>query len=342
MNAEFPNSTHGKLGCSGCHGGNPAAADKEKAHASRVPNPSDAMEKQCGSCHAEVVKLYKTSLHFTTRGYDTVMKAKSGPKWPEVHPIVQQACHTCHASCGDCHVRWPKPAGGGLLQGHRFVKNPPVGSTCNGCHSGRVSAEYFGWNPDQPADVHWGKSKMDCMACHQVKDLHGDGTAYPYRLDRASQPRCVNCHPQAAPGKSLLLVHNVHGEKLDCHVCHSVKYTNCYGCHLGKGAQPEPDFRIGLNLRKDRPYVYNLVRHVPTTREMLNSKVADALPNYDDFPTWLAAFPHNIQRVTPQNKTCDGCHGNAGVFLLKENIDPRYPKANLKVAVPRVPPKQSK
>ena len=86
--------------------------------------------------------------------------------------------------------------------------------------------------------------------------------------------------------------------------------------------------------------MYTLVRHAPTTREMLASKVADALPNYDDFPTWLPTFPHNIQRVTPQNKTCNACHGNADLFLLKGRLDPRYPKANAKVAVPRIPPKR--
>lgn len=69
------------------------------------------MEKRCGDCHADVVRAYRTSLHFTTRGYDTVMRAKSGSKWPEVEPIVRQACHRCHASCGDCHVRWPAAAG---------------------------------------------------------------------------------------------------------------------------------------------------------------------------------------------------------------------------------------
>lgn len=298
------------------------------------------MEEKCGVCHKAVVDAYKASLHFTTRGFETVMTARSGPQWHKVRPVVQESCHRCHASCGDCHVRWPTQAGGGLLRGHLFVKKPPVESTCNGCHSGRVSAEYFGWHADQPADVHWTKAKMDCMSCHEIKDLHGDGSTDSYRLDRTSRPRCLSCHPQAAPGKSALAAHNVHGEKLECHVCHSVKYANCYGCHLGKGARSELDFRIGLNQRKDRSYLYNLVRHAPTTREMLASKVADALPNYDDYPTWLATFPHNIQRVTPQNRTCNNCHGNAEIFLLEDKLDPRYPKANAKVAVPRVPPRR--
>ncbi len=146
--------------------------------------------------------------------------------------------------------------------------------------------------------------------------------------------------PQAAPGASAREAHNVHGDKLSCHVCHAVPYVNCYGCHLGKGARSELDFRIGLSLRKDRPAVYTLVRHAPTTREMLASKVADALPNYDASPTWLPTFPHNIQRATPQNRTCNDCHGNAELFLRKETLDPRYPRANAAVAVPRVPPKR--
>ncbi|MBI4561150.1 MAG: hypothetical protein HY724_03820, partial [Candidatus Rokubacteria bacterium] len=82
MKPEFLKSTHAQPGCSGCHAGNPNATDKEKAHDKRVRTPSDAMEKQCGGCHADVVKAYQTSLHFTTRGYDTVMRAKSGARWP--------------------------------------------------------------------------------------------------------------------------------------------------------------------------------------------------------------------------------------------------------------------
>jgi thiosulfate/3-mercaptopyruvate sulfurtransferase len=340
VKGEFLKSTHGTAGCASCHGGDPAATTKERAHAGRSKSPSDAMDTQCAGCHAEVVRTYKTSLHFTTAGYDTVMQAKSGAKWPEVAPVVRQACHKCHASCGDCHVRWPAAAGGGLLDGHAFVKKPPVESTCNGCHSGRVSAEFFGWT-GEPADVHFTRGKMQCSSCHELPDLHGDGTAYRYRLDRVSQPRCLGCHPDAASGKSTIEAHKVHGDAVECHVCHSVRYVNCYGCHVGKGAQSETDFRIGRNLRTDRPYRYNLVRHSPTTREMLASRVADALPHYDDAgPTWLPTFPHNIQRKTPQNASCNGCHGNAALFLRKDALDPRYPRANAAVAVSRIPPKR--
>ncbi len=338
---EFLKSTHAKPGCGGCHGGDPSAARKEKAHEGLIRKPSDAMEKNCGACHEEVVKTYRTALHFTTQGFSTAMEAKSGPRWPEVKPIVQESCYSCHASCGDCHVRWPSPAGGGLLKGHLFLKRPPAESTCNGCHSGRVSPEYFGWTPPgEPPDVHWAKAKMDCMACHGLKDLHGDGRPYRHRLERTSRPSCLKCHPQAAPDGSALEAHRVHGGKLECHVCHSVNYINCYDCHLGEGGRTELDFRIGLNQREDRPYLYNLVRHTGASRHMLAGRLKDALPNYDLYPTWLPTFPHNIQRLTPQARSCNGCHGNENLFLLKERLDPWDPKANAKFAVPRVPPKR--
>jgi thiosulfate/3-mercaptopyruvate sulfurtransferase len=340
VKAEFLKSTHGQQPCAACHGGEATATTMEQAHTKRTRTPSDKLEQQCGTCHEDIVKVYKTSLHFTTKGDETLLRLRSGGKWPQVEPVYQQACHSCHASCGDCHVRWPQPAGGGLLNGHLFVKKPPTESTCNGCHSGRVSADYFGWNAGQPADVHSTKAKLDCTGCHAVQDLHGDGNPYQHRLERGSQPSCLTCHPQAAPGKSSLEAHNVHGDKLECHVCHSVKYTNCFGCHVGKGSRSELDFKIGRSLRGDKPYSTVLLRHAPTTREMMQAQVPDAMPNYDAIPTWKPTYPHNIQRVTPQNKTCNNCHGNSDLFLLRDKLDPRYPKANENVAFPAPPAKR--
>ncbi|MHB8767315.1 MAG: hypothetical protein ACYDA8_23660, partial [Deferrisomatales bacterium] len=57
--------------------------------------------------------------------------------------VFSKACNSCHASCGDCHLRSPAIGGvsAGLLQSHRFVRRDE-GKTCALCHGGRVYPEF--------------------------------------------------------------------------------------------------------------------------------------------------------------------------------------------------------
>jgi thiosulfate/3-mercaptopyruvate sulfurtransferase len=180
---------------------------------------------------------------------------------------------------------------------------------------------------------------MECFECHVIAEFHGDGNPYPTRFERKTKPSCLHCHPNAAPGKSKLLSHNVHGDKLSCYVCHSQSYKNCYGCHVGKGSNSENEFKIGKDIQSEGKFA--TLRHVPTTKTMLKAHVLDAQPNYDALPTWTKAAPHNIRRITKQNRSCNHCHGNKEIFILKGSLDPRYPKANAKVAVEKPPERRS-
>ena len=38
----------------------------------------------------------KTSLHFTVRGDETLMKLRAAHRWPALQPAFQQACASCH------------------------------------------------------------------------------------------------------------------------------------------------------------------------------------------------------------------------------------------------------
>jgi thiosulfate/3-mercaptopyruvate sulfurtransferase len=335
---DFLKTTHGKLGCVHCHGGNKKAVEKEMAHKGKRSASAEA-GRLCAPCHGKIVETYKTSLHATFRGAYTVMSQRAGEKWPSVKPVIDKACFKCHASCGGCHVYREGPGGGGLFGGHKFFKRPPIDQSCDGCHGGRIGMEYFGRMEGNEPDVHWEKHKMQCMECHGIAEFHGDGKTYPTRFERETKPSCLKCHPDAAPGKSKLLSHNVHGDKLSCYVCHSQSYINCYGCHVGKGSSSEVEFKIGKDIQSEGKFT--TLRHVPTTRTMLKAQVPDAQPNYDALPTWTKAFPHNIRRVTKQNQSCNNCHGNKDIFLLKGSLDPRYPKANTKVAIEKPPERRS-
>ncbi len=311
--------------------------DTKAAHAGLVARPSDHPEKACGACHSEITSKFTKSLHFTTRGFENGLKALTGTvHWTAAKKTYQRSCQSCHATCGDCHVSKPpySPAPpavlGGLLDGHTFVRTPPMEQTCSGCHSGRVAAEFTGAYEGFPADVHFSKAKMACTSCHGAAQMHGDGSTPPNRRAVRNGPACLDCHPTAASGKSSLQAHNIHGGKLECAVCHGGISKSCDGCHAGAGATSYPALKIGRNTRPEIPYVYTLLRHVPTTLDMIDRPVGlpNTLMNFDRIPTWKPATPHSIQRVTARSKTCDACHNNPNLFLRLQDLNPRDSQAN--------------
>jgi hypothetical protein len=98
-------------------------------------------------------------------------------------------------------------------------------------------------------------------------------------------------------------------------------------------------FLIGRNPRqgRDRPYDYVPVRHVPVDAESFAYYGDDLLSNFEALPTWVYATPHNIQRETPQNASCDACHGNPDIFLTADKVKPEELAANQSVIVGEPP-----
>jgi thiosulfate/3-mercaptopyruvate sulfurtransferase len=96
------------------------------------------------------------------------------------------------------------------------------------------------------------------------------------------------------------------------------------------------EFKIGLSplQSEKRPEKFVTVRHVPVDQGTFKFYVENGLSNFDTLPTWKLATPHNIRRQTPQNKSCNACHGNEHLFLLKDDVKPQYLKANERVIVP--------
>ncbi len=195
---------------------------------------------------------------------------------------------------------------------------------------------------------------MNCVKCHEGADLHGTPdaeAAADHRLSGAEEPKCVDCHPTTAPGGDSNPMHQAHGEKLSCQVCHSVTYTSCDNCHVAisdKSGNPffETDatyqtFLIGRNpIQSDeRPYAFVPVRHIPAAPDSYSFYGENLLPNFDSLPTWAYATPHNIQRNTPQNASCESCHSEtANIFLTVDKVKPEELTANASVIVDGPPP----
>jgi len=350
VNPTFLKTKHGEIACEACHRGDPKAPNRQTAHRGILRDPTfpDA-EKVCGECHADIVSTAKNSLHYTLAPFEKVIKIRANKKDKGVLEKVCRAkekhCSACHASCGQCHVSRPDYVEGGFLAGHLFQKKPSMDTTCAGCHSGRVHSEFTGANDEYPADVHYAKADMTCMDCHTGKEMHADATNVDTRFDLPERPRCKKCHPDTIFEKPGTNPHTIHGDKVACQVCHAVANKHCFNCHVGtdkegvacsKSGETRMLFKIGLNPKKtkDRPYIYVVLRHPPADPGLFAFYVKDGLSDFDKLPTWKFDTPHNIQRMTPQNKTCNNCHGNASLFLQEKDVTDWEQKANAGVIVP--------
>lgn len=351
----FSQTTHGQESCTDCHSG-VQSPDKEVAHEGMVSDPSAEPDKYCGECHQDQVATFSFALHSTQGGYWTAINTRSVP---EDHPALEEMfdnhCATCHTTCGECHVSQPANVGGGLFSGHVFEQTPPMTRSCTACHGSRVGNEFLGKNEGLPGDVHFREARMNCVKCHEGSELHGTATdmesADINRYAGMENPKCVDCHPEAAPGGDSNPMHQAHGDNLSCQVCHSITYTSCDNCHVAVSeTSGNPyfstdatytTFLIGRNPNptEDRPYKYVPVRHVPVTTTSYDYYGDNLLPNFDDLPTWVYATPHNIQKNTPQNESCQSCHGSDGsLFLTADKVAENELTANRSVIVNVVPP----
>lgn len=350
VSADFKKTTHGRFTCVQCHGGT-QSPDKETAHTGLIANPSAEGSGRCDMCHKDITAEYPNSLHASLAGYAVAMQARSVP---ENHPALEQAynnhCAKCHTSCGDCHITQPQNVGGGLLEGHNFVKTPPMTRTCTACHGTRVGNEYLGKNEGIPGDVHFRQGRMNCVSCHEGAALHTTPEdARGNRYWGEQTPACEDCHQQVGASGDTIPQHVLHKDKLQCQVCHSVQYTSCDGCHVAISDKTKLPFYktegtyltffIGKNAtdNPNRPYEYVVVRHVPVAPTSYQYYGENLLPNFNLRPTWMYTTPHNIQRKTPQNSSCNSCHGNSDLFLTADKVKPEELEANRRVIVEDIP-----
>ena len=344
VSKDFLSTTHGEIACESCHGGNPASKDKAAAHAGMDPHPSiNNPQKACGECHGEIVATAKDSLHATLSTFPAVLKSRANmDKWGHIDEARKNHCAGCHTSCGGCHVSRPKIAQKGFVKGHVFQKRSDPLNQCTACHGSRVGSEFYGKRGQ--GDVHAAKAAMDCVACHQASEMHAAAPKHlKGRYDLKEMVRCTDCHKDLQYGS--VRDHGIHIGKVQCQVCHSQTYVNCYNCHVGKDSEGMAFFqnrretesmKIGRNYHNKAPgagYRYMLVRHVPSYPEMFDFYVKGGFTDFGNTPTWKRASPHNIQRRTWQAANCNNCHGNRGLFLADADLLGFEKEANRKVVV---------
>jgi len=322
-------------GCSVCHKGNGDAQDKDEAHKGMVKRPSDDLET-CGKCHGKISATYGTSLHYTTLGQRQGVIGRFSKEETVLFDkeVFEQSCRSCHASCGDCHVKSPPVSGIslGLIAGHAFVKKDE-GKTCAFCHGGRVYPEYVG-EYGGATDVHYQKGMM-CLDCHKTSEMHGDGQRYMSKQEVRQRPRCVGCHdPLKSEKVRTQVAHTLHRDKASCHACHAAgQYRDCQSCHLGTGATSKPAFTLGKNPRN--PKELTTLRLIPTVRDTF-AKAGITMEKYDALPNYWNTPAHTIRKRTDRTRDCDACHADRKNFLAREMLAKEGSKANAGlIMVPR-------
>ncbi len=313
------NDPHFANGCSSCHRGNGKSADQEKAHEGIVRKPSADLQI-CSDCHEDITKAYQYALHYTVQGMFNKVSRRFSKKEEKIFAdkVFQQSCRSCHASCGDCHVRSPSRDGisTGLVSGHRFVKKNE-GMTCGVCHGGRVYPEYTGMYSGSP-DVHYQKG-MTCTACHKKSRLHGTGNTGANQSGLQNRPKCKDCHKTGGEAKTTArLAHTKHEGRVSCYGCHTQgDYRSCYNCHKGKASSSGLSFILGADPADKK--VLTTLRAIPVARDtFLDSGIK--MENFNDAADYRPAFVHNIRKSTERTRSCDVCHVKRKSFLSKGSL----------------------
>lgn len=315
------------MSCSQCHQGNGGTLKKDEAHKGLVKRPSDDLAN-CGMCHKDTMKTYAKSLHYTTAGQRNGVMPRFSKEELKVFDakVFEKSCRSCHASCGDCHVKSPAVGGisTGLLAKHKFVRKDE-GKTCSSCHGGRVYPEYTGDYGGAP-DVHYQKGML-CMDCHKKEEFHGDGTAYRSKNQVKDRPACLNCHKAGAEKSAAAKVsHQTHSGKVTCYGCHAgAEYRNCQQCHAGGGAKASAEMILGRNPRDKK--TLTTLRLIPTARNTFTG-VGISMANFDALPNYWDTPAHNIRKRTDRTRSCNTCHVEQKNFLTAEKLIKDGSKAN--------------
>ena len=243
---------------------------------------------------------FATGLHRTGAGKQTFYNEHPNGGF-EKHTGIPYSALVCQG----CHV----PGFGGTVKGERGcmscheTDDPQLGAevdatlqgACGTCH-GRQKAEAL---KHGFADVH-REAGMDCMACHTLGDVHGDGNEYASMLEPgAIDAKCETCHTSLSGN----FYHNVHGENIDCSACHIQSVVTCNNCHFE--TEVEAHKKIAYGQFKDWKFLLNRNGKVHVGNYQSVTYQGKAVVAFGPY------YAHTITRNA--TKGCDDCHGNAAV-----------------------------
>jgi cytochrome b subunit of formate dehydrogenase len=152
--------------CHDCHGSHDI---KPVDRAARTENYIN-LPNVCGNCHADILEMYKTSVH-----------------GQEIAKGNTQA-----AICSDCHSRH------GVGEPHTSQGRVAITDNCGGCHQDSLET-YRGTYHGKITRLGYGETAKcyDCHGSHQIQRL--ENPASPMHVDNRLET-CQTCHEGASTG----------------------------------------------------------------------------------------------------------------------------------------------
>ena len=293
--ADVARSAHAVLGakaCAGCHG---HAHEVQPA----LQRPPQATEQECKTCHGEVVRDVRLSVHAKARDTEkpTCQSCHGATHkiLPASNPASPAAKNNLPLTCGACHsnpalvaryripIARPLEAYQASVHARAMRQGKTQAAVCSDCHGNHLILAAG----DPAAKIYWGNVPATCGVCHQrvfaeyKESVHGRAVAEGLR----DAPVCTDCHGE----------HDILGPDQPNSVISAARlsFATCGRCH--------GDERLA------RKFGFP----------------ADRLPSYADSYHGLAA---RSGALTVAN--CASCHG---VHNILPSTDPRSPvhKANL-------------
>lgn len=249
---------------------------------------------------------FPTSLHVTGAGkpfYYNTTPNLGFERYTGI-PYTDLACQGCHA----VDSGFEGPATGKTCDRCHLTTDPQIGDddvdatldgACGVCH-GRQKAEAGSYD-----DVH-RTAGFDCMACHTMGDVHGDGTIYRTMIeDGAIDAKCENCHaPHAEP----------HAGGVYCTACHAASVVTCNNCHF------DSEVNDHVKIFKGPPakdWLFLINRTVEGEEYVTVGNYQSVI--WQDTSTLVAFGPYTPHTIMPaaNARGCGDCHGE-GVEAIAE------------------------
>lgn len=245
---------------------------------------------------------FPTSLHVTGAGkpfYYNTTPNLGFERFTGV-PYTDLACQGCHA----VDSGFPGPATGKTCDRCHDTTDPGLGDdvdatltgACGVCHS-RQKVEAGAYD-----DVH-RTAGFDCMACHTMGDVHGDGTIYRTMIeDGAIDAKCENCHDPHTAG-------NPHGEAVYCTACHAASIVTCNNCHF------DSEVNDDVKIFKGPPamdWLFLINRTVEGEEYVTVGNYQSVI--WQDTSTLVAFGPYTPHTIMPaaDARSCGDCHETMG------------------------------
>ncbi|GAB4419440.1 MAG: hypothetical protein Kow002_07070 [Anaerolineales bacterium] len=243
------------------------------------------------------------SLHETTEGMRYFYSAENGGfETLTGVPYDDLHCKDCHVGqneegevrCEACHITQ--------------VTDAPPQFKCIACH-GRQNFEIMAKKPDGTpgmTDVHYAKG-MQCINCHGVDDVHGDGESYN-SLHEMDLVACSDCHGEVS---MEVQAHSVHNENIDCAGCHVQNVINCVNCHF------DTELEGGGKVAQTRYFNWKFLLKDAQTGKYTTGIIMSMVTGDQTFVAAAPFYGHTISKPDPAT-VCDDCHQSAAVAEYNE------------------------